>query len=157
MGTDAYMQVENPELKARLAELKAAPKNEKQQCFNKVVIEVAFYASLIAVVELENTNPVQNPDGTASITPGRLSFPGITLRDGSFMLPLFTDWDELRKWKPYESCDTSTMLMSFEDIYEWTSKDPGMTIIINPFGDSVTFTFDMLEHMKKYKDKEQDK
>ena len=152
MGIDAFAPVENPKLKELLNKRANAEQQDKLMYLNQIADEVAHNARLIVIIEINNANIQSNSDGTATIPKGAdISFPGINLKDGRFLQPLFTDWDELRKWEPFKDCDVSTVIMSFEDIYTLVSRDRG-TVVINPFGDAVVFPFDMLARIKEVKE-----
>lgn len=152
MAVDVNRPVENPVLKGLLSDLSKASQEKKLDIFNKVAEEVAFNAHFLLVADLGGAPLRHNDDGTAVFSRGaQIKFPMLTAQGGEKFLPLFTDWDELRKWESFSTGDVSTIVVSFDDIYAMASKEKG-PVVINPFGDVLTLPFDMLSRIKTLKD-----
>ena len=65
--------------------------------------------------------------------------------------PVFTDWEELRKMDDGKDGNTDGLILDLDDIYSLVSRDK-LPVVINPFGDALLLTFDMLDQIKKVKD-----
>lgn len=152
MIPDLNQPVENPKLKALLNKRATAPQEAQLDVMNEIAEEIAMNAHFLAVVNFGGSPVQNNSDGTALFPEGAtMSFPGLSLKDGSSCLPFFTDWDELRKWEPFKDGNVNTLVMTFDDIHGMVSNDNG-TVIINPFGDAFMMPFGMIDQIKHVKD-----
>lgn len=62
-----------------------------------------------------------------------IGFHVITTQKGRKVLPVFTDWGSLNEWKSFrEAKDHKTLILSFEQVFEITSKDQD-GFILNAF------------------------
>lgn len=154
MGVDVNKPVENPYLKELLKKRLTAPAEQQLDLLNQIAHEMATNANFLAVADFGGAPVQHNPDGTAQFPAGAtVSFPMLSKPDdGTPVQPLFTDWEELRRWDPYKSGDVNTIILTFDDIYSMMSRDK-TAVVINPFGQGAMFPFDMLDQIKKAKDR----
>ncbi|MBR4779815.1 MAG: enhanced serine sensitivity protein SseB [Lachnospiraceae bacterium] len=152
MGVDVNKPVENPRLKELLKQRASAPQSEQLPILNEIAEEMAMNAAFLAVVDFGDSHVENNPDGTAVFKEDtQISFPMLGLNDGGHVQPLFTDWEELRKWDPFKVGDVKTFILSFDDVYAlMSSRKAG--IVVNPFGDAFMIPFETLDHIKHVKD-----
>lgn len=152
MGVDVNKPVENPRLKELLKQRISVPQSEELQVLNAIAQEMAMNASFLAVVDFGDDHVEDNQDGTAVFKKDcEVSFPMLGLNDGGHVQPLFTDWEELRKWDPFKEGDVKTFILSFDDVYALINNNK-TGIVINPFGDAFMIPFDMVDHIKQVKD-----
>jgi len=152
MGVDVNKPVENPRLKELLKQRSSVSQSEQLPILNAIAEEMAMNASFLAVVDFGDSHVENNPDGTAVFKEdSQISFPMLGLNDGGYVQPLFTDWEELRKWDPFKAGDVKTFILSFDDVYAlMSSRKTG--IVLNPFGDAFMIPFETMEHIKHVKD-----
>jgi len=106
---DVNKPVTNPELIAAIDAVRANPSSETQ---NAVIdnLKRAHYLSPVNITPA----PEPNTDGIITLTKDTIiSFLGLDSADGTF-LPVFTDWDELRKWR--NDSNEQTLINTYEDI-----------------------------------------
>ena len=153
MGVDVNKPVENPYLKELLAKRKTTPQEDQMKLLNQIAHEMATNAHFLAVVHIDKSSIDQKDDGTAVFNKGsEISFVLLGMPDGSGPVqPVFTDWEELRKMDDGKDGNTDGLILDLDDIYSLVSRDK-TPIVINPFGDALLFTFDMLDQIKKVKD-----
>ena len=152
MGVDVNKPVENPRLKELLKQRAAVSQSEQLPILNAIAEEMAMNAFFLTVVEFVDDHVENNPDGTAVFKEDcQISFPMLGLNDGGHVQPLFTDWEELRKWDPFKEGDVKTFILTFDDVYSlMSSRKTG--IVINPFGDAFMIPFETIDHIKHVKD-----
>lgn len=152
MRPDVNTPIENPKLKALLNKKANTPETEQLDVLNEIFEEIAMNAYFLAVVDFGGTPIKNNPDGTKTLLKDTtISFAGLNLSNGTSWIPIFTDWEELRKWEPYKSGDVSTLIMSFDDVYSVAKGNSG-NIVVNPFGDFLMMPSNLLNHIKQHKD-----
>ena len=153
MGVDVNKPVENPYLKELLAKRKTTPQEDQMKLLNQIAHEMATNAHFLAVVHIDKSSIDQKDDGTAVFNKGsEISFVLLGMPDGSGPVqPVFTDWEELRKMDDGKDGNTDGLILDLDDIHSLVSRDK-TPIVINPFGDALLFTFDMLDQIKKVKD-----
>lgn len=155
---DINKPIENPVLKELMKQVLIckrtnAPREQSIEVFNKMTKEMVMNARFLVVAEIDKSTLEHTSDGKVIFTKNtRISFPALENSDGSFMQPVFTDWDELRKWEPFREGAVDTITMSFDDVFAVIGSKRD-NLIINPFGeDVVLFPFDMIAHFKMKKD-----
>ena len=153
MGPDVNKPVENPYLKSLLAKRKTAPEEDQMKLLNQIAHEMATNAYFLALVHIDKSAVTHNDDGTAVFNKGsEISFLLLGIPDGSGAVqPVFTDWEELRKMDPCKDGDKDGLILNLDDIHSLVSRDK-LPVVINPFGDALVLTFDMLDQIKKVKD-----
>lgn len=155
---DINRPIENPVLKELMKQVLIckntnAPREQAIETFNKMTGEMVMNAYFLVVAEIDKSSLEPTPEGGAVFTKDtHFSFPGLKHPDGSFMQPVFTDWEELRKWEPFKEGDVDTIVMSFDDVFAVISGKHD-NLIVNPFGnDVIIFPYDMLAQFKRRKD-----
>ena len=154
---DINRPIENPVLKELMKQVLIckntnAPREQAIETFNKMTGEMVMNAYFLVVAEIDKSSLEPTPEGGAVFTKDtHFSFPGLKHPDGSFMQPVFTDWEELRKWEPFKEGDVD-IVMSFDDVFAVISGKHD-NLIVNPFGnDVIIFPYDMLAQFKRRKD-----
>ena len=149
MGPDVNKPVENPYLKSLLAKRKTAPEEDQMKLLNQIAHEMATNAYFLALVHIDKSEVTHNDDGTAVFNKGsEISFLLLGIPDGSGAIqPVFTDWEELRKMDPCKDGDKDGLILNLDDIHSLVSRDK-LPVVINPFGDALVLTFDMLDQIK---------
>ena len=158
MDIDINKPVENPQLSKLLKELAAIDKNDADLInakYNEITREFAMNAYLLSVINISDEDISETEDGQTYFKEGAKFSLMPTLANGEqHYLGVFTDWIELRKGEVYKDADVKTLILTFDDYYEFL-KDTDSGIVINPFGDFVAFSNENLKYMKQRKDIEQ--
>ncbi len=152
MEPDVNKPVENPRLTALFAGLSKAEGAERNKLAEEIAKEIALNAWLLAVVQM---NPVpeghNGQGGKIQLKKGTtISFPLLTTADGKKYLPVFTDWNELRKWPQYANQQVRTMILSFDDIAATAAGKFGAAV--NLFSDDFRISMENIARMKQTKD-----
>lgn len=149
---DVNQPVFNPRLKGLLAaaRLKRAQESIKD-ITNLIFEEIATQAHFLSVIELSE-EPVANGDGTATFQKDSLMrIPMISTQDDKHFYPVFTDWEEIRKWTNCPS--NKTMILDFDSYAGMVLKDDKTEgIAINPFGADFILDRKTIEHIKTRKE-----
>ena len=152
MRPDVNKPVENPRLTALFAELSKAEGAERNRLTEEIAKEIALNAWLLAVIRMDPLPEGSNGQG-GKITLGKettISFPLLSSADGKKYLPVFTDWNELRKWPQYADQQVRTMILSFDDIAASAAGKFGAAV--NPFSDDFRISMENMARMKQMKD-----
>ena len=152
MRPDVNKPVENPRLTALFAERRQADAAQRDAINEKIAREIALNAWLLAVIQM-NPVPEGNNGQGGKITleeKTTISFPILSSADGKQYLPVFTDWNELRKWPQYANQHVRTMILSFDDIAAVAKSG----VAVNPFSDDFRLSREMIVHMKERRDLE---
>lgn len=133
---DANTGVQNPQLLGLLYEYTKMRESNNTDYLNLLIFSVCR-SRYIVPVHLDN-EPVKGDDGKAVFTKGtKISFP--TLRHPQNeklpVLPLFTDWEALGRWKNVfdQKHPPKTMILNFPDAVKISTKG-SQGIAVNPFG-----------------------
>ena len=134
---DVNEAVENPYLASMLYGLQKFSKDNKY--FSTLSFLLA-HSTFVTPLKME-TPPQDNGDGTATFTKDtRIGFymvKGNKIEDieGEFLLPVFTDWEELHKWKGLAESEEQvrTMLLKFQDAIKIIGTPNFQGFVINPF------------------------
>jgi len=145
---DINKPIENPKLKELLKELKQEANNE---VLSNIYEEVAMNAKFVTVMTL-SSDPVDNGDGTSTFQKdSTMRLYTINTEDNQSFFPLFTDWDEVYKWK--ELVSPKGLIVGFDDISTFViNADKHVGLVINPFGDNFVIDMNQLRFMKERKD-----
>ena len=143
--------VENPKLKELLRERVNKPQEEQLAVMNQIAQEVAMNAYFLIILDVKGSAVERKEDGSLIFQKGtKLSFPHLETEDGMTVLPLFTDWEELRKWEPFRFGKVDTLIVPFDEVYSFVESTQA-PVVIDPFGDSFMMPFAMLDHIRKVK------
>ena len=118
------------------------------QIMNNILNTIITKSHFIAVLKFtdakgEYTTNVNQADNIA--------FSFFKGEDGKPYLPLYTDWENLKKSTDYELDKISTASVNFEDICKFT-KNCKYGAIINPFKENIMLSPVQLKKMKKVKE-----
>lgn len=159
MEIDVTKPVENPELSAMLKKRSQLSNDDVQgfvNCMNEIAREVAVNAHFLVVMNMDENDIEYKEDNQAVFKKdSKIAIGSLSSEDGKHFLPVFTDWNELRKWEIYAEGHVQTMIFSFDDLYTIVTKSGDDGIVINPFSDNVVFSISNLERMKQMKDIEE--
>ena len=151
MNTDVNKPVENPVLKALLSDYAAKDNTGKAAAAEAIAEELAEHAAVLAVIRPGEDGIADNGDGTAVFwQDSTVSFEMFRDADGTDYLPVFTDWDELKKNDRYRDMHVHALIITFDDISAITAGKAGA--VINPFSDNFIITPQNVIHMKQHKD-----
>lgn len=150
---DITKPLENPELKKLLMEsINAKTPEDRNKILELVFRFVALDARFLSVVEFSK-QPEKTENGTLKIAEGtELKFPIVKNQEGKTYLPVYTDWEELRKNSEVEE-SPSTLVFSFDD-YAGMILNQGNSdgFIINPFSKcNLIVSKRQIEHMYNLK------
>lgn len=152
MRPDVNKPVENPRLTALLAEHSKAEGAERARMAEEIAKEIALNAWLLAVIQMDPVPEENNGQGGKMRLEKEttISFPLLTSADWKKYLPVFTDWNELRKWPQYANQQVRTMILSFDNIAASAAGKFG--VVVNPFSDDFRISMENLARMKQMKD-----
>lgn len=150
MWPNVNKPVENPRLTALFAERRQADAEQMGAINEQIAREIALNANLLAVVKMD---PIPGLMGRIILKKKtRISFEMISAADGKVYLPVFTDWNELRKGERYKDRKVSTMILSFADAAAIATGDTG--VAVNPFSDDFRLSHETVVHMQEQRDLE---
>lgn len=142
MSFDINQPVTNPVLIAAWQTFNENPSLEKQQhLFNQLKD-----AKLLAPIMMELPNEIEkNEDNSITLKKGTtLSYVILSNNQNEQFYPLFTDWDELRKWQNVENQQTLVVnIADYQSLLDDSSSCRG--IVINPFGNTIQIDQAMLK------------
>lgn len=142
-------QFRNDQMKSALKLLRA----EENQATVQHAIDMLVEGRLLAPAQWDK-DPVQNEAGQMVFEPNtKFQLLIIEAADGRCYFPMFTDMDELNKWKLDEA--PQSLVMNFEQYMPFVemSKDSVEGIVINPFSENVPFLTPRLLALKQEVDK----
>ena len=151
MQPNVNKPVENPKLKALIRDLHNTDSALAIATNEAIAKEIAMNAYMLAVIHVDGQGIENNNDGTATLKKDTvLSFEYLSDSKGRTFLPVFTDWEELRKWDKYKDSFVQTLILSFDDMSAITAGKGG--IVINPFSDNYVISAENVLSMKRHKD-----
>lgn len=140
--TDAAKPIRNDGLLNSIHKMQEDASNENiVKMFNEVVI-----ARLLAPISL-NQDPTMEKGDVYLEKDTMISFELIKAANGDLFYPVFTHGEELKKCS--QEKDQHTMLVTFEDLANMIMNQ-GRAVkgfVINPMGENICFTADMIEGM----------
>lgn len=144
--TEAPNPVRNDEL---LESIKKAKEDASKENTVKLLNQVVR-AKLLAPISLDKAPVMEGEDGQVALEKDTtVSFELIKAQNGDLYYPVFTHGEELRK------CSTEknqhSMIVNFEDLAN-IILGQGKAVrgfVINPMGDNICFTTEMIEGMIK--------
>ncbi|MCB6994202.1 SseB family protein [bacterium 210820-DFI.6.37] len=130
-----------------LASIKKTKEEASQENTVKLLNEVVR-AKLLAPVTLDRDPVMEGEDGQVVLEKDTtISFELIKAKNGDLYYPVFTHGEELRKCS--QEKNQHSMIVSFEDLANMILKQSKTVrgFVINPMGDNICFTADMIEGM----------
>ena len=150
MDIDVRKPVENPVCKKLLQEWKEKEGRDRAELTEAIAKEVAENAKFLAIIDLSRSK-IRHEDGKAVFEKDSIiSFEMLKGRDSTDYMPVFTDWEELRKDKRYAEGHVDALIVDFDDIAAVTGSRAGA--VVNPFSHSFVISPENLIHMKKHKE-----
>ncbi|MBQ6478735.1 MAG: enhanced serine sensitivity protein SseB [Erysipelotrichaceae bacterium] len=151
MDVDVKKPIENPRLKMLLNEFSRQDETGRNASAEAVAEELAMNARLLAVINIDENNIEHKEDGTAVFKQdSKISFEMFKDTKGTDYLPVYTDWDELKKNENYKNIHVNTLILSFDDISAITADKAGT--VVNPFSHNFVITPSNLVSMKRHKE-----
>lgn len=79
----------------------------------------------------------------------RIKFIHLNDEKGNSYLPVFTDWNELKKWNETE--EIKTLILSFEDYKTMTLENNSMItgFVLNPYGHNIVFDKNLIQQAEE--------
>lgn len=142
MSFDNNQSVTNPKLINALQSFDQQPTLEKQ----KYLFEQLKEAKLLAPIMVKMPDNVErNEDKSITLQQGTtLLFASISNTNNESFFPVFTDWEELRKWQNNEDQQILVVdLTYYQSLLNDSKQCNG--IVINPFNEGLTINRSMLE------------
>lgn len=130
-----------------LASIKKTKEEASQENTVKLLNEVVR-AKLLAPVTLDRDPVMEGEDGQVVLEKDTtISFELIKAKNGDLYYPVFTHGEELRKCS--QEKNQHSIIVSFEDLANMILKQSKTVrgFVINPMGDNICFTADMIEGM----------
>lgn len=140
--TDAAKPIRNDRLLDSIHKMQQDASSENiVKMFNEVVI-----AKLLAPIGLDQ-DPTVEKDNVYLEKDTTISFELIKAANGDLFYPVFTHGEELKKCS--EEKDQHTMLVTFDDLANMIMNQGKVVkgFVINPMGENICFTADMIEGM----------
>jgi len=139
----------NPELQILLDIRSKLDKDEDPdqyaQAMNNILNVIIEKAHLIAVLKF--TDKTGAPTANVNLA-DNIAFNFFKGEDGKAYLPLYTNWDELKKCTDYDLETIKTVSVNFEDIVRFT-KNCKYGAVLNPFTESIVLSPVQLKRMVK--------
>lgn len=138
--------VVNPELVEAIAEMR---KDFNQDTQNKVINLALRSTFLVPAIINKNTQLVADAENHVKFEDKpQAKFLLITHKEKGTFFPVFTDGDEIAKFKAEQKFQG--FAMKFADIAALTEKTPNVNgFVINPMHENLPFTKEMLESIKQ--------
>lgn len=139
---------------ALLESIKAAKTEESKENTVKMLNEVVR-AKLLAPISLDRDPVISGEDGQVVLEKDTtISFELIKASNGDIYYPVFTHGEELRKCSDQK--DQHSMIVNFEDLANMIMNQNKAVrgFVINPMGENICFTSEMIEVMIKDMKKE---
>ena len=144
--------VTNPKLKQIMNKLMNTKRDDANynKIKNEMYNEIMYNAKLLAIFRLSKD------DINGTISPGtKIAFSLLKiLNTNDCVLPVFTDWEELYKWKEQaQNDDLKALVLYFDDCVNIVKDGKEIGISINPFSENIFIDENKLIELKKEKDK----
>lgn len=145
---DATKPLENFRLNVLLKEAK---ENQTQTAMSMLFEEIVMNAHFLSVVFLSEL-PKPDEDGKAVFRKNTtMQMPMVSNTGGKHFYPVFTEHNELAKWKQMEK--PNTLILTFDDYVAMVEKhEEAEGIVINPFSDNFVLNRKLIAHLKTQKD-----
>ncbi|MFV0394645.1 MAG: enhanced serine sensitivity protein SseB [Coprobacillaceae bacterium] len=142
---DVNTPLTNPKLKKLMGFMQ---KEQTSESKDAMLHEVIMHAYFLMVILLEGEQDTQSsilPKGT------KMQISLITNTENQQYYPIFTDWDEIRKWKAEDNLQT--WIVDFDDFVSLVlNNDDVEGIVINPYTENIVLNTEMLFYLKQQKE-----
>jgi hypothetical protein len=136
---DLNKPVENPEV---VAAIKAAANSDSPLLHAALGCALRDANYLVPIMQEGIIASPAGKDGEMTIHAGsHINVVTCAAPDGGTLLPLFTDWDEIRRWL---DVPVSTLVVPAKDAFSIASRDEYAGAVINPGGQAVELSKDQL-------------
>lgn len=145
---DVNTPVTNPELVDAINKFQDSPDRDKE----KIFLEELAKAHFLAPVFIKPAPKSENEDNTVTLKEDTIiSFQMITDAEGDNFLLVFTDWEELGKWKKEEN--QQTMIVTFDDLATMVMGGGAANkgFALNPYGQNIIMSKETINSMKNPK------
>ena len=155
METNANTPLINPklsELFKKRSEIAQDDKETMNACMSQIAEEAVTNARFLSVIQVDEKDITTDENGNVTFNKdAQIHFVLLNGPENKPYFPVFTDWDNLRKWEEYKDADVNTMVLSFDDYYTMVADNEN-GVVINPFSDNIIFTNKNMHHFKEVKD-----
>lgn len=141
---DINKPITNPNLVNIIKEIRQGNKEEK------LFWEEIFKAKFLCPINMKIGKTTQKGNHQIVLGEGTsIVLLGIANEQNEHFLMAFTDWNELKKWKP--NYDQQTLVLSYEDYQRIITKNDSayQGMVINPFGENIVLDRQMLNNIEK--------
>jgi hypothetical protein len=136
---DVNKPVENPEV---VAAIKAAANSESPLLYAALMCALRGANYLVPITKDGMITSPTDEEGQMTIHAGsHINVFTCAAPDGGTLLPLFTDWDEIRRWI---DAPVSTLVVPAKDAFAIASRDEYAGAVVNPGGQAVELSKDLL-------------
>jgi len=115
----------------------AVTEHQKVNLINKLAGEIVLKGKFLAYCNL-SAAPERREDGKLAFPKGtKLTYFTLTTKSGQQVFPVFTDKEEIAKWKDAADREKVTMLVTFDDFVPILKSNNSIAgIVINPMSDN---------------------
>jgi hypothetical protein len=136
---DLNKPVENPDV---VAAINAAVDSESPLLYAALTCALREANYLVPITQEGMITSPTGEGGQMVMHPGsRINVFTCKAPDGGSLLPLFTDWDEIRRWI---DVPVSTLVVPANDAFAIASRDEYAGAVVNPGGQAVELNKDLL-------------
>jgi hypothetical protein len=136
---DLNKPVENPEV---VAAITAAANSQSPLLFAALTCALRDANYLVPIMQEGMVTSPTGVEGQMTIQAGsHINVFTCAAPDGGTLLPLFTDWDEIRRWIDHP---VSTLVMPAKEAFAFASMDEYAGAVVNPGGQAVELNKDLL-------------
>jgi hypothetical protein len=136
---DLNKPVENPDV---VAAISAAANSQSPLLFAALTCALRDANYLVPIMQDGMITSPTGEEGQMTIHAGsHINVFTCAAPDGGTLLPLFTDWDEIRRWL---DVPVSTLVVPAKDAFALASGDDYAGAVVNPGGQAVELSKDLL-------------
>lgn len=141
---DINSPIQNPVLLELLDNLKAQFNLETEHEFFQELLSTKF----LSPITQDSLQECRSEENTLK-EGATLQFIHLNDEKGNSYLPVFTDWNELKKWNKTE--EIKTLILSFEDYKTMILENNSMLtgFVLNPFGHNIIFDKNLIQQAEE--------
>jgi len=146
---DVNKPITNPEL---VAAIKVMNENNTQESQDNVINEVMKAHFISPVTIFPEPESLSGSSEVALKEKTKINFSIIENTANQQFILVFTDWEELGKWKKNEN--QQVLILTFDDLAAMVLNKEGNLegFVINPYGGNITFNKNMIAALKEHKE-----